>query len=103
MCKLQINTSYSVPPSLCVLKRPDSTQEASRKPPSSILLTSQGIVTPALPFANKLALLDHSYWPAVMPWTSLINISIPPVPTLFVSSQVVLLLPLVHFWCLLLL
>jgi len=61
-----------------VLKQPDSTQEASRKPPSFILLTSQGVVMPALPFANELALLDHLYRPAIMPQTSLIDISIPP-------------------------
>src|SRR6266850_1412833 len=80
MCKLRINTSCSVPLSLRVLKHPDSTQEASRKPPSFIPFTSQGIVTPALPFANEPALSDHSYWSAVMPRTSPIDIPIPPVP-----------------------
>src|SRR6266850_2925429 len=78
MCKLQINTSCSVPLPLRVLKQPDSTQEASRKPPSFIPLISQGVVMPALPFANKLALSDHSYRSAITPWTSLIDISIPP-------------------------
>ena len=76
----------SVPPSLHVLKRPDSTQEASRKPPSFILLTSQGVVMPVLPFANKLALSDHLYWPAVMPQTSLITISIPPKTSYQISA-----------------
>src|SRR6266850_632868 len=79
MCKLRINTSCSVPLSLRVLKHPDSTQEASRKPPSFILFTSQGIVTPALPFANEPALSDHLYQSAITPWTSPIDIPIPPV------------------------
>src|SRR6266850_1664001 len=79
MCKLQINASCSIPLSLCVLKHPDSTQEASRKPPSFIPFTSQGVVTPALPFANEPALSDHSYRSAVTPRTSPIDIPIPPV------------------------
>src|SRR6266850_306624 len=74
MCKLRINASCSVPLSLRVLKHPDSTQEASRKPPSFIALTSQGVVMPALPFANEPALSDHSYWSALTPRTSLIDI-----------------------------
>src|SRR6267142_4158942 len=78
MCKLRINASCSVPLSLHVLKHPDSTQEASRKPPLFILFTSQGVVMPALPFANEPALLDHSYRSAVMPRTSPIDIPIPP-------------------------
>src|SRR6267142_1371437 len=86
MCKLRINTSYSVPLPLCVLKQPDSTQEASRKPPSFILLISQGVVMPALPFANEPALSDHLYWSAVMPWTSLIDISIPPASAYIVEN-----------------
>src|SRR5882672_4422794 len=77
MCKLQINASCSIPLSLRVLKHPDSTQEASRKPPSFILFTSQGVVTPALPFANEPALSDHSYQSAVTPRTSPIDIPIP--------------------------